>query len=356
MSRYIRIAGAGIAGLAAAINLAKNDFDVIIYEKGHDVGLRFSNDFQGLENWSTQDDILAILNNINIKTNFYYKAFNEANLIDPDMKKYIIKSRRIGVYMVQRGYSDGCLDQYLKNQALDLGVNFQFKSSVAEKDVDIVATGPKFASGMVYGLKGNIDEDNRVMFMLDDKSAFKGYSYLAIIDGKITLASVILKDFKNARNYLDHAVNAIRSIYKIEIRNMKPFRGIGNFSPLLNTYKVDNRLLIGERAGLQDYLFGFGMRYAFLSGYFAAQSLIHGTDYDHIIKNELGNKMKSSLVNRYLYEKLGNKGYRLLIKKWTSCSDPVEFLRKWYDYSWYKQLIYPFSLRWYGQKRRHLGN
>ncbi len=76
-----------------------------------------------------------------------------------------------------------------------------------------------------------------------------------------------------------------------------------------NSYKEGDRLLIGERGGFQDYLFGFGMRYAFLSGHLAAQSIIQGTDYESLIKKELLNMMKSSLVNRYLYEKL-----RLLLR------------------------------------------
>ena len=349
MNRTIRISGAGISGLTAAINLVKNDFDVIIYERGNDVGSRFNNDFQGLENWSTEEDILDILNSINVKTDFYYKSFNEADLIDDSMVKHKIKSGRIGVYMVQRGYGNKCLDQYLKNQALDLGVDIQFNNRVDEKEVDIIATGPRFASGMVYGVKGDVYDDDKVMFMLDDISAPKGYVYMAIIDGKMTLASVLIKNFGKARSYFEHAREKIEKIYKIEIKNEKTFSGIGNFV-LSNSYKDGNRLLIGERAGFQDYLFGFGMRYAFLSGYFAAQSIMLDLDYDRLIKEKLINKMKCSLINRYFYEKLGNKGYRILIKKWISSSDPIEFLNKWYSYNWYKHLIYPISLSWYKQR------
>ena len=73
-------------------------------------------------------------------------------------------------------------------------------------------------------------------------------------------------------------------------------------------------------------------------------------DYDFLIKENLINKMKSSLINRYFYEKFGNNGYRKLIKKWISSSDPLDFLNEWYNYNWYKHLIYPISLRWYKKR------
>jgi hypothetical protein len=74
-------------------------------------------------------------------------------------------------------------------------------------------------------------------------------------------------------------------------------------------------------------------------------------DYNFLIKKELLDTMKSSLVNRYLYEKLSNKGYRVLIKKWAASPDPIKYLKKWYNFNWYKRLIYPISLRWYNQNK-----
>lgn len=352
MNRTIKISGAGIAGLTAAINLAKNGFNVLIYEKGNDVGSRFNEDFQGLENWSTEKDILDILNEINIKTNFYYKAFKEVDLIDDTSEKYKIAMQgEIGVYVVRRGSNNKCIDQCLKNQALDAGVDIQFNQRVTEKEVDIVATGPRFVSGMAYGIKGDVVSDDKIMIMLNDNFAPKGYVYMVIIDGEITLASFMMKDFGNAKNYFEKTIRKIEQLYMIKVTNAKPFRGIGNFV-LSNSYKENGKLLVGERAGFQDHLFGFGMRYAFLSGYLAAQSIIQGIDYDSLVQKELLDMIKSSLVNRYFYEKLNNEGYRKLIKKWVDSPDPIEFLKNWYNLNWYKRIIYPISLEYYKQNKR----
>ena len=68
--KYITIVGAGPAGLTAAINLANAGFETTVYEQNQNAGLRFNGDFQGLENWSDEDDTLQILNQIGIKINF----------------------------------------------------------------------------------------------------------------------------------------------------------------------------------------------------------------------------------------------------------------------------------------------
>ena len=57
----ITIVGAGPAGLVCAIVLAKAGRKVIVREWHNDVGHRFHDDFQGLENWSHDQDALQEL-------------------------------------------------------------------------------------------------------------------------------------------------------------------------------------------------------------------------------------------------------------------------------------------------------
>ena len=52
----IKIMGAGLSGLAAAIILAKAGKDVHVYDIRKDSGARFDGDFQGLENWTSDKD------------------------------------------------------------------------------------------------------------------------------------------------------------------------------------------------------------------------------------------------------------------------------------------------------------
>lgn len=85
--KEVKILGAGPAGLTAAINLAKEGYQVTIFEKEKECGMRFNGDFQGIENWSSQVDVLDDLNLMNIKTNFYFDPIRNCEIYDPDSKK-----------------------------------------------------------------------------------------------------------------------------------------------------------------------------------------------------------------------------------------------------------------------------
>ena len=67
-SKSIQIAGGGIAGLTAAIQLKKYGFDPIVFEKDLQIGGSRHGDYEGLENWifsqhipSFMDDLVLIL-------------------------------------------------------------------------------------------------------------------------------------------------------------------------------------------------------------------------------------------------------------------------------------------------------
>ncbi len=66
----IEIAGAGPAGLAAAITLAGAGRQVIVHETQGAVGYRFKRDLQGLDNWTTRQDALVELQKQGLTTGF----------------------------------------------------------------------------------------------------------------------------------------------------------------------------------------------------------------------------------------------------------------------------------------------
>ena len=110
-------------------------------------------------------------------------------------------------------------------------------------------------------------------------------------------------------------------------------------------------MYIGEAAGFQDCLFGFGLKYALSSGHLAARSIIRKEDYDRLWKESFQRKMKSSLLSRYGFEKLGNKGYERSIDRlriYLKHNNSLDRFRSLYDFSLSKRLLYPlasFSLR-----------
>ena len=68
--RECQIVGAGLAGLVAAIALARAGRLVVVHEASAGVSSRFQGDFQGLENWTTRNDVLDELRGQGIACTF----------------------------------------------------------------------------------------------------------------------------------------------------------------------------------------------------------------------------------------------------------------------------------------------
>jgi len=348
----IDIAGAGISGLTAAIHLARNGFRVRIFDKGPDVSSRYKDELQGLENWSTIEDVLIILETIGISPHFYYKPLTEVDAVNDQERIYSIGSAyRTAVYIVKRGKAQDSIDQYLKRKALDLGVEITYGLSPKDRDVRIIAKGPQSFRAVAYGISADVIHRDRIAILLDDQIAPKGYAYLLIADGKMTLASVLMEQFHRAKECFRLALERVKRLYDLNPEKARPMGGYGYFD-LRSSYVIDGKLLVGEYAGLQDYLFGFGMRYAVLSGYLAAKSIIERLNYDQLIKKEMGKMLKSSLVNRYFFEKWGNQGYRRLIQKWYKSDDVFLFMNRWYSWRFYKTLLWLFARIWFYKKEK----
>lgn len=73
----IQIAGAGPAGLASAITLARAGRRVIVHEAQREIGYRFQNDLQGLENWTAEQGVLEELDGLGLTTSFDTLACRE---------------------------------------------------------------------------------------------------------------------------------------------------------------------------------------------------------------------------------------------------------------------------------------
>lgn len=87
-TKKVTTVGAGPAGITAAISLAAIGYGVNLYEQNNEVGLRFKGDFQGLENWSDEEDTLKILSRIDIKINFLRHPYsgNDGTLYGPNLQ------------------------------------------------------------------------------------------------------------------------------------------------------------------------------------------------------------------------------------------------------------------------------
>jgi flavin-dependent dehydrogenase len=348
----VKIAGAGPAGLAAAITLARAGRGVVVHEMRGEVGHRFGGDFQGIENWTTKKDALLTLEELGLVTDFTAMPCHEGTVFDPAGKRYEIKSEEPLFYLVERGPGPGSLDSALLRQAQALGVEVRFNSRLRQMTGEgILAAGPRGADAIAVGYQFETDMPDGYWAICNDDLAPKGYAYLLVMNGRGTVKSCMFSGFKQQKLYVQRTLEAFQELVGLEMKNPQPHGGSGNFSIPRSAYSGPHPL-VGEQAGFQDTLWGFGMRLAISSGVLAARSLLTGADYDTLWQNELKPQMETSVANRALYSLLGNRGYTWVFRRHVSSANLRESLRKQYRSSWYKRLLGPWARRRYRSQRQ----
>lgn len=351
----IDIAGAGPAGLSAAITLARAGYKVVVHELRKEVGARFGGDLQGLENWSTREDVLSVLQGQGITTDFSYVPCGSGTAFDAAGRRYRIKSGQAMFYLVERGPGPGTLDTALLNQAVQLGAEVRFNSRRDEISSNgILATGPKVADAIAVGYHFETDMDDGYWVICDDGLAPKGYAYLLTMKGRGTVKSCMFADFKNEKHYVQRTVDTFQRLLGLKMMNPRFHGGSSNFHIPQRAF-TGTHPLAGEQAGFQDTLWGFGMRLAIVSGVLAARSIINNEDYERLWRRGLQSQMDASLVNRAVYSMLGNRGYGWYLRWVAASSDPRNLLRSQYQASWYKNLLLPWARRRYVSHRKENG-
>ncbi len=359
--KKVKIAGAGPSGLTAAIILAKAGYEVHVYEARESVGARFIGDFQVLENSSGHPDPIEMLQKIGIAINFFVRPASSATLFDHRLRPKTVSSSVPFAYFIQRGRREAftgatrvSLDEGLLQQALDMGVSIYYQTRIKPNEADIIATGPAAADGLAKEMTFLTDLPDTVWVLFDMKYAPGGYVYLFVLDGVATFGCAITHNLSDINRYFDAALKRVQEIRPFSIQEGKTGYSFMDFR--LKSSATDNqRLYVGEAGGFQDYLFGLGLRYAFMTGYFAATSLISGKKYDTLWKEGFGPSQEMSLVNRSLYEWGGNWGLSAFVQQ-AQKKDFKEYLTSWQTKSPWKMALLPIiKWAWQGnQSCRHV--
>ncbi|MFN2442750.1 MAG: NAD(P)-binding protein [Thermoanaerobaculia bacterium] len=340
-SKPIRIAGAGPSGLAAAITLARAGRAVEVHEAKPDVGARFIGDLQILENSSEPEDVRELLARIGIETHFYFRPVHEADFYDHRMRSRHVKSGTPYGFFIRRGPVEGTLDRALLAQARAAGAIVHLGSRLRPEDADIVATGPSTPDGLAREITFTSDEEERVEVFFDHRLSPGGYSYMFVLDGVGTFGTAIVSDFKRIDHYFDASLARVLSVRPLRVdRNQRTGYSYMNFH-LKATSVAGGTSFAGEAAGFQDYLFGLGIRYALKSGWLAARALIEEKPFDTLWREQLEAKQRTSLVNRFLYERGGNFGLSMFVRQAASAPDFNEYLAKWHRSTWWKRMAEP---------------
>lgn len=341
----VTVVGAGPAGLACAIVLARAGRPVVVREMHKTVGARFSGDFQGLENWSDPGDVLEELRTHGIGASFDCHPVFGGTAYDAWGKSYEFRSRRPLYYLVRRGPQQGSLDQGLLEQAAQAGVDVRFGDRVpGTQTPGVISGGPRGARVIAVGYVFHTAMPDGNWICFQNSLAPLGYSYLLVHGGRGTIASCMFTDFKNDDRYLSRTVEFFRNKVGLQMQEPRRFGGYGNFG-LPATAVLGGNLVSGEQAGFQDALAGFGIRYAIRTGILAAKSLLEGVDYTALWRTSLLRLLRTSMANRFFINLTGDHGWRWILAHRLSRGDVREAMRKLYEPSVFTRVLYPLA-RW----------
>jgi len=313
----IHIMGAGLSGLAAATILAKAGREVHVHDIRADSGARFDGDFQGIENWTSDNDFIEEMRSWGLEPDeFKFTEFHETDAIDPQDNIRKAWSPTVAFRVIERGTAEHTIDQGMKRQAIAAGAKLHYKSRVKPEDCHIIATGPKGTSAVAYGEIFHTTFPNHVSFHFNDKLAPGAYAYLIVIDGVGLICTCLWRKQKKSDRFLNETIAWYEKNYPDLDR--KPFKrvgGKGDFT-INQHYKVDDRYYVGEAGGLQDFMWGFGMRYAITSGVYAAHDIIGKGDYEKSVRKNLLPLIRTSAANRFLMNRVGDRAFKTIVDKW----------------------------------------
>lgn len=342
----IKILGGGISGLTAAINLKRAGMDVEVHERKGFCGKQIK-DFQFLENWTADDDTLDTLRAMNIETDFYFKPWYSQEILGATLEKFIGKSTKPLMYLVKRGQTEGSIDRALQRQAEKNKIKIFYQSTLNRREADIIATGLKEPTFVLKGIKFKFDHPDKSIVLLDNNLSSRCYSYFIVNDGVGEIACANPNGFRDLEVRLDRTLKKFESILKTKIEKIEErFSSVVNFG-FLKKAKVKGQYFVGEAAGFQDQLAAFGMVYAFKSGYYAAKSIIEGSDYDRLWKEDFLKQLRISSKNRDIYNRLANDDFERFVAIMKSRNPMVRYLRGGDDFQLVMKRLYNTPLSFF---------
>ena len=243
-------------------------------------------------------------------------------------------------------YKRQTIDQGFKRMAIESGVKIHYGVRKSPEECDIVAAGPKESSAVAFGEIFETSHQNLVAFQLNDKLAPGAYSYMIIIDGIGLICTCLWRKQKKSGRYLNETIAWYERNYELDRKPIKRVGGKGDFG-VPTKYVSDGRYYGGDAGGLQDFMWGFGMRYAITSGVLAAKSILGECDYEREVRNRLLPLVKASAINRFLLNRVGDRGFKLVANYWMrdqrKKGDGLAFMKWLYQPGILRRALWPIT-------------
>ncbi len=320
----VAIIGAGVSGLACAIELEKNGIEPDIFEEKYMIGELFDHCAALLEVITKPvGDPLEYLKTdfgLNIKS---MQMVNSIHMHGCNVNREI-KRNHLGYFFI-RGQSGDSVENQLYRK-LNTKVKFDtaadYRDLMDDYDYVVIATGNNSVSKSVgcwqdlvdtwvYGSEviGTFDPSALHMWM-DTRYSKSGYAYLAPFDSRrATLALVIPYISGEEMDYYWEKFWEIANLPYSVVKTFKLDHVSGYVMPMI--YK--NLLFIGSAAGGIEPFLGFGQYFALISGTLAARAIYKGENYENSMK-QYRDKNMEMLEFRKALDSLSNEEIDIIIR------------------------------------------
>ncbi len=356
----VRIAGAGPSGLCVALLLARAGVPVEVREKRSVVGHRFSGAVHGIENWSSPEPFTERLAAWGVDLGSVATPCRELWLCD-ERRVRPIRSAAPLFYLVRRGPAADSLEGTLLRLAHEAGARIRLEATFAPGAADVEATGPAGARRVCAeaGIHFRTSAPDLAAALVTRQATPRGYAYLLVRAGVGSLCVVRFDGEPVARGQLA-SCQALLSRHLtsqqigLDVREVKRGAGFGALH-LLGHFGSDAGWAIGERAGLQDMLWGFGIRRAIESAALAARCWLQGAAYPTLAARELGVPDRAALVNRCIWDRTAALALPAYVHLLSRRGDVRSALRRATRERLIHRALYPLALWRLRRRFAHLG-
>lgn len=314
------ILGAGLAGLSAAINLAKAGKQVTVYERLPTVGKQIHPNYQAIRTNITGADVLQYLKKFNLNPSKFSLIYLNKMFISTPSESLRKLHFNVAVPFIMRG-GEKSLEYALYKEAQNLDIAFEFNSKKTVNDANIIASGKFRTDAAAFGEIYEAPEFPRDSFfyMHHDRYSPKGwYSYIIPVnETKIEIVNCVSQPHVKKVVDLYRLLLTEHPFVKKYTQGKKPLSCFGGYGAVdyPKTAFRDGKYYVGEAAGFQDACRGFGMHYALESGFYAAKAILENKDYDQLWQQGFGRQLRTDFARRFATSVFGDKVVEWYFKK-----------------------------------------
>jgi len=295
------IVGAGPGGLACARILAENGLDVLVLERKPVVGPKVCGGgitWDGLIKRIPEQLIDGAFPSQHIRSNYQQTVIRS-----PDPIVATIRREVLGEWMCRQAENAGALiktscgvnridHDSVSTTAGDFGYRYLIgadgSSSLVRKFLGLGTE--KIGFGIHFQVPGNFDQ---MEWHLNHSLFNNGYGWIFPYKDMASIGIYGVKPYNNPKKMLANLVQWAKQ-QKISVKGLKPKAGLINFD--YKGWRFNNKMLIGDAAGLASGLTGEGMYSALVSGETAARVILD-PDYDcHALQQLIKKQQKHQQI------------------------------------------------------------